>query len=459
MSDPERGHGRAQDRLLIALDDCGSSRFAPSLIGVQGENALAALDPLTGEPTILSDGAIGAGPMFTHPDRVVADPANERAFVLDFASDSLFSVDLITGDRRVVASDSVGAGPVLFSRRMAYDEVAKRVLVLDRSRRMLLAVDPGTGDRSVVSPYASVGAGPIMRTSGDVDMITDPAGDRLLLVHRSRFAALTIVDLATGARQIVSGEDAGSGVSFENPWGLALDEAENRVLVLDNYRNALLAVDLATGERTMLVPDLNDGLVKAQYGLVLDAATRRAFYAETTYEGSDRPVAVVAVDVDTGTRTVLSDATRGAGPILQEASTLVLDQGNGRLLVVEYYTGQVVAVDLVTGDRSILSAETAGAATSLVTSTHATLDVHGNRLIAFAGPAGDLRALVAVDLATGARTVLADPGSGSGVGPALWEQGGLVSSPESGLLYLFDGGNSALLALDPVTEHHIVISR
>jgi DNA-binding beta-propeller fold protein YncE len=448
------------DRLLITLDDCGSIQSLPSAqTQVQGESAVVALDPVTGAPKIIADAATGTGPLFILPDRIEVDPANGRAFVLDFLSNTLFRVDLVTGDRRVLASDTVGSGPVFFSRRMAFDEVNDRVLMLDRSRRKVLAVDPATGNRSVLMSLASVGDGPVMRISGSADMIVDAAGDRLLMLNRSRFGTLTIVDLATGDRTLVSGEDAGSGIAFDNPFGLVLDEARDRALVLDSYRSALLAVDLATGVRTALISDLNDGQVKSQFGLVLDAASRRAYYLETTYEGTARLAAVIAVDVDTATRAVLSDATHGAGPVLQEGSSLVLDPAGGRLLIIEYYTGNVVAVDLATGDRALVSPETAGAPTSLATAMHATMDTQAKRVIAFAGPARNRRPLVAVDLATGERAVLAEPGGEGGSGPILGEQGGIVSDPHSGLVYLFDGSNAAILALDPVTREHIIVSR
>jgi hypothetical protein len=80
---------------------------------------------------------------------------------------------------------------------------------------------------------------------------------------------------------------------------------------------------------------------------------------------------------------------------------------------------------------------------------------HGERRPQEAGALAD----VEPRLTTGARAVLADPRGGSGTGPLLWEQGALASSPRSGLVYLFDGANSALLALDPATEERIVISR
>ena len=70
--------------------------------------------------------------------------------------------------------------------------------------------------------------------------------------------------------------------------------------------------------------------------------------------------ALVAVDLATGDRSVLSGAGAGAGPAFGGPVAVALDEPGGRALVLDPELGAVIAVDLATGDRTPLPAEEAG---------------------------------------------------------------------------------------------------
>lgn len=65
--------------------------------------------------------------------------------------------------------------------------------------------------------------------------------------------------------------------------------------------------------------------------------------------------AVVAVDLKTGNRSILSDDETGTGPNLYRPYGIVLDTDNHRALVADGVLYAVVAIDLKTGNRKILS--------------------------------------------------------------------------------------------------------
>ncbi len=66
--------------------------------------------------------------------------------------------------------------------------------------------------------------------------------------------------------------------------------------------------------------------------------------------------ALVAVDLSTGARKILSDDTNpGAANPFSEPLGIVLDKANGRALVVDANLRAVVAVELTSGDRVIVS--------------------------------------------------------------------------------------------------------
>ena len=76
----------------------------------------------------------------------------------------------------------------------------------------------------------------------------DAANSRALVVEYG-LNALFAVDLATGNRSIISNATTGTGTNFASPSDVALDATNGRALVVDFSLNALVAVDLASGER------------------------------------------------------------------------------------------------------------------------------------------------------------------------------------------------------------------
>jgi hypothetical protein len=106
---------------------------------------------------------------------------------------------------------------------------------------------------------------------------------------------------------------------------------------------ALVAYDLATEERTVVTGD-GPPLVYP-VAIALDATGETAYVADAGLE------AILAVDLATGTRSVVSGAGRGTGPALAMPTALLLDEG--RLVVIRYAGERALAVDPLTGDRAL----------------------------------------------------------------------------------------------------------
>ena len=64
--------------------------------------------------------------------------------------------------------------------------------------------------------------------------------------------ALLSVDLATGNRTIISDATTGSGQAFDHLWSMTVNNAETTAYVADSNDRILFAVDLATGNRTII---------------------------------------------------------------------------------------------------------------------------------------------------------------------------------------------------------------
>ncbi|MEO1233445.1 MAG: hypothetical protein AAFZ18_31575, partial [Myxococcota bacterium] len=265
------------------------------------------------------------------------------------------------------------------------------------------------------------------------------------------------IDLLTGLTRVFSGGTVGTGPAFdpELEGGIALDAANSRLLVTDNGSNAIVAVDLATGNRSIFSDNSNMGpAVETPFGIVVDGTGNRAFYVDTTQDG------VVQVDLTSGDRTLVSsDGTRGTGPDLTSPRDVELDLANARLLVVGTGVDALVAVDLATGDRSILSGGAVGAGAAFNSIRGVTLDAVNNRaLVADAGSGSE--GIVAVDLTTGDRVELSGQTVGTtvDVGADFDSTRGVVIDAARSRLIAVDDALLALVAIDPGTGNRTFIA-
>jgi hypothetical protein len=165
----------------------------------------------------------------------------------------------------------------------------------------------------------------------------------------------------------------------------------------------LVAIDLATGDRD-IVSDADVGtgtaLVDPQ-AMAFDPAAGRCLVWD---EGRS---AVIAIDVLTGDRSLVSSATRGTGPTLTSLRAMAFDSARHRLFAADARATEtvLVAVEPATGNRSVLSGS--GIELELPRSMVVTGDQ------ALVGDAS-LHAIVSVDLLTGDRSVLSDAAHGQG---------------------------------------------
>ena len=112
---------------------------------------------------------------------------------------------------------------------------------------------------------------------------------------------------------------------------------------------AVLRVDLATGDRTTV----------SQFGVVgtgVEIGDLAGLAASTPADlfALDRSVdAVLHVDVLSGHRTLIADATHGLGPDFVNPLAIAYDAARERVLVAD--SGKLITVDPLTGDRALLS--------------------------------------------------------------------------------------------------------
>jgi len=423
-------------------------------------NAVMAVDLTTGTRTIISDLTTpDAENVLSRPKSLVLDSANNRALVLDWNLNALVAVDLVTGARTIVSNDLVPKTDYVLEglRDLVLDSAQNRVLVVAESLDAVIAVDLVTGVRTIVSSgITSNGVNalsePVFRDPND--LVLDSANNRALVLD-SRLDTVVAVDLITGGRTIISDDAFGL---FSTPESLVLDSTNNRVLIIENFwfkGGKVVAVNLSTGLGTIIYDSTTADAINAlsnPKSLALDSANNRVLVVDSDLD------AVVAMDLSTGARIIVSGPTiPDASNILSYPSDLVFDSSNNRVLVVDSGLDAVVAVDLTTGARTIVSdSTTPDAIHSLTDPYDLVLDSTNNRVLVVDGYLAD--AVVAVDLTTGARTIISDAAMPN-ASNSLLDPRALVLDSANNRVLLLDAVLNAVMAVDLVDGQRVTLSR
>jgi hypothetical protein len=412
-------------------------QFAPSALAIDATrnralyvdyiiDALVAVDLATGTRSLASPSQGQASPTtLAVSNNLAVDPAGNRAFAANEICQCIIGMNLTTATRSIVASATVGSGayPAAVV-GLVYDGLttpgAPRLLTSSWSGpgvQEIIAIDVATGNRTVFSSVTnSVGAGP--STGGTLSLSLDPLRHRLVTADNYVFGIMAI-DLVTGDRSLVMDQNAGSGPLMYPTVGAAYDPASNRLFSRQVLQDEIIATDLATKERTTFIhahvgtgpePSNPDSMVIEQSS----GAAASLIYTQAY------PLSVSRLNLATGVRTTVSDALTGTGPVLDGLVDLVLDTRvsagpHQALALLGAPNNRLLSIDLVSGDRLQL-ADLNSAAPAVTGPAHLKLDVANNRVLftdSDASGAGD--ALYAIDLDSGARSVISSAGVGGGL--------------------------------------------
>jgi len=268
-----------------------------------------------GQGTLTTNSSPSGNPRLDTPSDMAFLPSGDIV-ITDEGSSALrpavIEVNPGTGARTLISGRGQGSGPALQVPVSVAVEASGDILVADEggtAGTQLLRISPATGDRVVLSANGT-GSGPTLTGAaagleGGVIYLMDQAG------------TIMSVDPVTGDRTLISGPTRGTGPAFVFPVSMASDSASS-VVVLDMKQapvgpgfglGALIRVDLATGDRTVLSVDgtpkgspVFDTPIDVRYD-----ACENAFYVLQTGFGSPKePGRVMKVDATTGTRSLFA---------------------------------------------------------------------------------------------------------------------------------------------------------
>ena len=343
---------------VAATSDDGFASWQATVPLHDGVNVLA-VEKQDGAGNIITDAArieVVNAPFLAEPGDMVLDPARNRALVVDAGLGSIMAVDLDTGLPSRLLGGALVEGEVFVE--LALHPAQSRLWVLERRYgtlpETLRSIDLNTGERTIL---ASETAGSGVDLLAVWAPVVDVANNRILLID-GEHDALVAVDMDTGERTVVL--SAGDGPTLRGVGAMVLDAAQGRVLVTDSFQRALLAIDLATGARTVIADEstgMGPWLTYPGEGLDLDLDRNRLLFSARTFEETS----LLAVDLTTGERTRLWRVTYTEddpdGPVMLKA--LVHDPDHGRVLAARN-RAELLAVGLQQGNEVPLLQERVG---------------------------------------------------------------------------------------------------
>ena len=312
------------------------------------------------------------------------------------------------------------------------------ILVSDASLKAIVQVDPVTGDRRILSS-SSVGSGP---TFGNNEGIAVESDGGIVVVERHLERVLRVEPI-TGDRSIVTDSlsftaPVGSGPPLGTSFGIAV-APDDTLLVASVLPTGglVMRVDPASGDRTQVTsPTVGSGTV-------LDGA--RAIAVEASGDlgvmQDGTPNAIYRVDPTTGARTLVSAfSVMGTGEAFTTPRDLIVHP-DGDFLVSSAAERRTMKVDEVSGDRQTYSGCTDVACSSPV----GTGPIYSNWTGLRREESGDVvqtvsDRLIEIESGSGDRQDLSGPtmGSGPALGAPVWVDvvppGLLVADPADGTL-------------------------
>lgn len=484
-----------------------------------------AIDLNTGEKTIFSgDNVPNADQALVAPSYIGFDPNQSRLLVLDKITTSLpqevlLSLDLQDGRRSIFSGTGIPNSefPIQFSSGFAIDAANNRALI-SQFDLSVLSVDLNSGVRSVLVDPRALGGSAVFgfgSVTQPNSFAVNAAGDTLYSV-RLGGGLVEVIDLDAGSSSNFASLShvPNSSNNLMAPTGVLVDN-QGSLLVVDRGGNRVLNINPTTGVRASVYENMpqNSFITVGSSNVDIGQNTGHIYTIEreTTNPPSaffDFIFSLVAIDIDEGTRTVISSNDDGQAIDFEFPRQVLVDEESNTVYVADEHG--LLSVDINTGERIVLVDEPVSSSPLIISNDQFTGIEHdrsNNRLLAtnftrdliginldnlsqtvisqtiisqgqgFSARAifssnypllldeernrvllANSQEIVAIDLTSGENTVL----SGSNFDIAetpFFSIGDLVLSEDGTSLFVLDRVTAAIYQVDPVDGRAAIISR
>lgn len=433
------------DRTLVSSSTTGAGPQPGFVLGLDWDAAMDRLVLTTGEASLVFLtpggqrtflGLVGAEAASAWTYDVTVDSAANVAYVTDdFGSnDRVFKVDLATGQSSLLAvADTV----METANAVAWDSANKRVLVADNVEK-IIRIDPATKALKVLSDNSDMaaGTGPAIPSFGAASYIDAATRTAYILSNDN---ALITVDLATGNRTVADAQVSSEVVA------MTLDAPNKRLLGIGSEGGMyLLSIDIETGVSTNLATLSNAS--RYIQGMAIDPASNRLFLSDSLN------TKIVAVSLDTYVDEVFSASYLGTGSKLRTAGPIMLDAQRDRLLMGDQNPVEIRSISLSTGDRETVFLAGDNVPPTVLNVTSLAMGDDDSFFYMLDGRAGNV---VKFDAAAASRTAVA--GASMGSKAAFGFARHMSINSELGLAWAFQG--KSILVIDLIGGDSAIVSR
>ncbi len=286
-----------------------------------------------------------------------------------------------------------------------------------------------------------------------------------ILVGDDYESRIFAVDLNTGKRKILADNQnvTDDKLLLQYPSGFLLDESGDSLFVSDEGVDSIYKINMQTGVRTIVSQQTAENSIYP-----LDNPTRMIVDPKNS---SSLVVAdafgLMAVNVDTGLRKVVSSHLLSRGPVpdtnvrFGEARDMLYWEKNNLYLVPN--SKVIISVDPYVGTRTIFSDNQDKFGVPLVDAKHMAMDAQRGRFIIndynfSAGIELNNSVLLSMDPETGQRTILADANTPNSFN-ALQYSTGFYYDGKSDYALIADGRRDAVIAVDVINGQRVIISK
>lgn len=229
------------------------------------------------------------------------DLTNQQLLISDSDLDMIVAVDLSSGVRSKFMHNGVGNGkPLVSPLDFVLDEKNNIAYIADNggnAQEVVHAVDLATGDRTQIGDINN------QYNVWVEDIVLDGDANILYVIFAEEILRINI---ATEETDVLTGELTGTGISLGYLTGGTLDASNNRLLVTDGEKSLIIAIDLTTGDRSVIsstAMGIGSGEALGWISNIeLDIDNNSAFVISRTER------AVFTLDLDTGNRKRLLDS-------------------------------------------------------------------------------------------------------------------------------------------------------
>ena len=291
------------------------------------------------------------------------DSAGGRWLALDAARRALLVLDLDSGAKTVlsgVQDDGTLVGgsndELRVAEDMVIDTINNRALVIDSELQAVVAINLSDGSRDIY--FDNNEPTVANRFDKPLAIAIDAASETVYILDAGK-REIQVIDLLTDSFSVLS-SNLSAGVDYEVLLDLAYDEVRARLLVADDGQDAILAVDDATGARSIFSNDTTPNTDN-----IFSQIQNLAVYNDRLYVSDSGPAVIIEVElrptdlgadpqVIAGSRTLLIDSlddgedrTLETGNPLRWPTALAIDSAEDHLLVVDNMLGNLVQIDIV----------------------------------------------------------------------------------------------------------------